>query len=88
MKFIKITAIALSAIALLGCEQDRKMANPSIENIGTIDGCTVRWVDRGYTDKSFYIARCDNTTTVTSSSGGKYPRPIGAITLEIKALEK
>ena len=61
----------LAAVLLVGCggrtdEQAKAMlTNPDINNVGTFDGCEVKYVDRGYHAYSFYIARCGNTTTST-----------------------
>ena len=67
----KLMTIALlaSAVMLLGCEEtDRAKAlnaNPVVVDIGTFDGCSVKFVNRGWKDDSFYIARCDTTVTQT-----------------------
>jgi major membrane immunogen (membrane-anchored lipoprotein) len=61
----------LAAVLLVGCggrtdEQAKAMlSNPDVNEVGTFDGCEVKYVDRGYHAYSFYIARCGNTTTAT-----------------------
>lgn len=69
MRTLKYLTIVVSATLLLGCaektEREAKYANPVIENIGMFDSCEVKYVNRGYQEKSFYIARCDNTATTT-----------------------
>ena len=61
---------------LLGCgaEEDRKakFANPSVQDVGVFDGCEVKYVNRGYQDQSFYIARCNDTTTTTRNRWEKH----------------
>ena len=57
-------------------EQDRKR-NAEIQNlldngegqsVGTFDGCEVKYINRYYRDKSFYIARCASGTASTTTS--------------------
>lgn len=44
------------------------MKNPEIISIGTIEGCTVKYVDRGTDYNSFFLARCPaETSTVTNN---------------------
>jgi hypothetical protein len=74
-KTIFALAIGVIALGMTGCNEEAqaKMKKPAIINIGMIDGCEVKWVDRGYKEYSFYVAHC-NTTTVTTSgyeTGGK-----------------
>ena len=61
-----VTALGLTACSGRTDEQAKAMlTNPDINNVGTFDGCEVKFVDRGYHAYSFYIARCGNTTTST-----------------------
>ena len=61
-----VTALGLTACGGRTDEQAKAMlTNPDINNVGTFDGCEVKYVDRGYHAYSFYIARCGNTTTTT-----------------------
>lgn len=55
---------------LTGCSDPRRdtmATNPETTVIGTFEGCSVSYVDRGYNIKSFYIAKCGNTTTTTNN---------------------
>lgn len=65
-----ITAV-VAATLLSGCNiGDREAelrANPKIVPIGVIDGCNVKYVDRGYASDSFYISVCQ--PGVTASAG-------------------
>jgi hypothetical protein len=89
--------VAVSAL-LTACggrtdEQAKAMlSNPEINNVGNFDGCDVKYVDRGYHAYSFYIARCNNTTTATrnyTEQSGKTTvnRRSTVITQEIEKLE-
>jgi len=57
-------------LALAGCEEDKKllMANPEVIDVGEYAGCKVQFVDRGYATRSFFIARCGETTTTTNNA--------------------
>lgn len=88
---------SLATVLLVGCgrtdEQAKAMlSNPDINNVGTFDGCEVKYVDRGYRDSSFYIAKCGNTSTAThnyTEKSGKNTvhRRSTVITQEIEKLE-
>jgi hypothetical protein len=71
MKTISILLPVVAALVLSACgsrtdEQAKALlSNPEISIVGKFDGCEVKFVDRGYHSYSFYIARCDNTTTTT-----------------------
>jgi hypothetical protein len=64
-------ALVAGSALLTGCggrtdEQAKEMlTNPDINFVGVYEGCEVKYVDRGYQAKSFYLARCSNTTTTT-----------------------
>jgi uncharacterized protein YcfL len=86
------------ALMLVGCgertaEQANAMiSNPDINFVGVYDGCEVKFVDRGYQIKSFYIAKCGNTNTVTQNhneQSGKTTvfRRSTVITQEIEKLQ-
>lgn len=67
---MKKLLIILAIITLAACGRTQSEAqalyhDPQIIDQGTFDGCQVSYVDRGYEKVSFYIARCDNTTTTT-----------------------
>lgn len=79
----------LAVLFLSGCDEEKKalFANPSILDVGEYDGCSVKYVNRGWDSQSFYIARCGNTTTTTNNAmvkSGKYTvlRRRTAITME------
>lgn len=54
-----------------GNRKDAKHAEmlkqPVVENVGDIDGCAVKYVNRGRAIDSFYLARCGNTQTSTNN---------------------
>lgn len=67
----------LAAVLLVGCgrtdEQAKAMmANPSITAVGTYEDCEVKFIDRGYHDLSFYIAKCGDTSTLTRNYQEKH----------------
>lgn len=83
-------------ITLSGCESEgttQLKSNPQIVNIGTIEGCEVKYVNRGYKDNSFYIAKCNGTQTTTENytertGKNNTERTHTAITYEIQKLQK
>lgn len=98
-------ALVVSAGFLAGCETDAKKAaiqhqvnNPEITVVGTFDGCEVKYVNRYYQERSFYLARCsskgsESTTAETSlytTSSGRSSTTHSqlAITEEIQALDR
>ena len=68
---VKLSMLFATALGLVACggrtdEQAKAMlSDPAINNVGTFDGCEVKFIDRGYHNFSFYIAKCGNTTTTT-----------------------
>lgn len=97
MKYILF--LAAIVFALTGCggrtsEQAQAMiTNPDINFVGVYDGCEVKFIDRGYHDKSFYIAKCGDTTTLTRNYTEKQgkstvDRRSTVITQEIEKLQK
>jgi hypothetical protein len=61
-----VTALGLTACGGRTDEQAKAMlSNPDVNDVGTFEGCEVKFIDRGYHAYSFYIARCGNTTTTT-----------------------
>lgn len=96
MKYILLFAAVV--FLLSGCSQrtdeqaQAMLTNPEINFVGVYDGCEVKYVDRGYQVRSFFIAKCGNTTTTTrnySEQSGKTTvfRRSTVITQEIEKLE-
>jgi hypothetical protein len=91
MKTIKIVAGLFLALAIAGCDESDaiklKQANPVITNIGDIDGCAVKYVDRGYQSDSFFMAKCGDTTTQSNVyQVGKSTARMTSITQQINTL--
>jgi hypothetical protein len=61
--------ICVACLFLVGCneEQDALYKNPVVQNVGQYEGCDVKFVNRGYQNVSFYIAKCGQTVTTTSN---------------------
>lgn len=90
---MKKILIGMLVLSLTACSRSEKVVNPSVSDIGVIEGCTVKYVDRGSSIDSFFMARCQNTTTVTNvykQSQGKSTvlRRQTAIIQEIEKLER
>ncbi len=66
---LSVALLALSTLALSACDDDERAAalrqKPSVSDLGDIDGCQVKFVNRGYQADSFFIARCGDTSTTT-----------------------
>jgi hypothetical protein len=93
-----IGGVALATLAA-GCAPRRSdveiatlLANPTVNTVGTYDNCDVKYVDRGTSTNSFYIARCGDTSTTTNA----YDEQVGkqtvfrssvAITRDIQRLQ-
>lgn len=59
-----VSTAIVSVMALTGCkEEDELLKNPQTKDIGTFEGCDVKYVDRGYQSKSFYLAKCPGNKT-------------------------
>jgi hypothetical protein len=66
---------------------EQRQKNPEIKVIGVYDGCEVKYVDRYYAHESFYIARCGQTTTTTTSVRvGKVEQNRMAITQQLETV--
>ena len=71
------------------------MENPEITTVKSVNGCEVKFVNRGYKSNSFFITNCGDTTTVSRVSphgDGEIPNPIfyrdsTSISKEIELLE-
>jgi len=98
MKRLMYVAIGVALLSLTGCDEPKQVKNPEIYDLGTFDGCGVKYVNRGYKDNSFYIARCGTTSTATGGyeTGGKPRQHIpqvtivdeGAMDAQIQALQE
>lgn len=66
-KYIIIIATFLTILSLSGCQDDVLKANPEVTQITDIEGCTVKYVNRGDRIDSFFIATCQGATTVSSN---------------------
>lgn len=79
---IKIAAI-LSVFTLAGCNEE-KIANPDIYNVGTYEGCDVKYIDRGAQSRSFYVAKCTvpSTTVTNSVPSGKTSYQTATVTIQ------
>jgi hypothetical protein len=88
----------LAAVLLVGCggrtDEEAKvlLSAPAVNFVGVYEGCEVKYVDRGYQNKSFYIAKCGSTTTATrnySEQSGKTTvfRSSTVITQELDKLQ-
>ena len=69
--------IVLTAVTLAACESNGASdSNPVVSPVMLIDGCQVKFVDRGSVYKSFWLARCGTTSVVSGvSSSGKSTWP-------------
>ena len=68
MNILKLAPLIVGVMLLASCTDDEArhlLANPSVSMVGTFDGCEVKFVNRGYSSTSFYIARCGDTDTAT-----------------------
>lgn len=97
---LRSVAVLCAASALAGCQSEKEkeavaqqMKNPIITNVGTFDGCEVKYVNRYYSENSFYLARCGSTTAATGREAyrsGKTTRYRDrlSITHELEELQK
>jgi len=62
------TAILAGSALLTGCteKEEALRANPETAAIGTFDGCEVSFVNRGYNELNFYMAKCPGNSTTTT----------------------
>lgn len=92
---VGILAVASSTVLLGGCNEKENplKEHPVTTEVGVFDRCVVSFVNRGYDNLSFYIARCPGISTVTTSN---YTVPSGrtriskrstVIAQEIEALQ-
>lgn len=84
MRKVTLALAALAVFALSGCEKDEKYNNPQVNPLSAeVDGCVVKYVNRGHISDSFYIARCpglSDTVAITGQTGGKYNNLLTSIT--------
>jgi hypothetical protein len=91
---MKYVITCLAVIFLVGCEEDPKVKNPVVYDVGTFNDCDVTYVDRGSDYRSFYMAKCGKTATTTqtySSGKSSYRRTVivdeAALDSEMKTLQ-
>lgn len=65
IRVVMILSVMVSLTGCFGQEQAVLLVKPEITEIGEFDGCTVKFVNRGYNIDSFFIARCSDTTVTT-----------------------
>lgn len=63
--YSKIGCICVSMFVLSGCNEEM-IATPDIINVGTYEGCSVKYIDRGAQSRSFYFAKCESQSTTTT----------------------
>lgn len=95
---MKKTIILASILLLLGgCrseeEKEKLRTNPEVTEVVVVDGCVVKFADRGDDMNSFFIARCGDTTTLTSnymvqSGKTRVPKRKALIAQEIQKLQQ
>lgn len=95
-----LAALVLACLGAAGCstaeeeaKAQRMMSQPEIAVIGTFDGCEVKFVNRYYRDRSFYLARCGDTATTTQQFTEQHGRATAehtriAITQRLSALDE
>jgi hypothetical protein len=98
---VTLAALAAGMLGIAGCSNkdmearyaaeqakiEQQQKNPEIKVIGVYDGCEVKYVDRYYAHDSFYIARCGQTTTTTTTvQVGKVQQNRMAITQQLETV--
>jgi uncharacterized lipoprotein NlpE involved in copper resistance len=65
---ILVLCVLMLVLMLTGCneQQEALRAAPETSKVGTFDGCEVSFVNRGYQDNSFYMAKCPGNSTTTT----------------------
>lgn len=91
--FLIVLAVMLTACGRTDEEARALLAKPAVSDAIMVDGCEVKFVDRGYQNHSFYLAKCGNTTTMSRNyqeQSGKTTvfRRSTVITQEIEQLQK
>lgn len=92
---VVVGVLILGILSIGGCQSDEEVAKrealkkaPIIETLGTFDGCVTKFVNRGRTDNSFYLAKCGNTTTTSQQySSGRSTVTNISITQQIDQLQ-
>lgn len=90
-KFILSLTIvaALSGCAPSGPDKyDLMKKTPDITLIGVYEGCEVKYVDRGRSYDSFFMAKCGDTSTTTTETGGKHSSRITNITTKMSKADQ
>ena len=69
---VRVCAVVFLLTGCAESEEAKRLAkDPELVDIGVFEGCTVKYVNRYYESRSFYLARCGETvaTTRMMSSG-------------------
>lgn len=88
----------LLALLLAGCSdsevttyiENTSTKFTSVEMMGTVDGCSVKYVTTNDSHPNFYIIRCEDKPKVTTSyydTGGKNPTRVGGVVEMQEALD-
>lgn len=69
VRSLALVRVCAVVFLLTGCaesEEAKRLAkDPKLVDIGVFEGCTVKYVNRYYESKSFYLARCGETVAAT-----------------------
>ena len=81
-KILASVFLASTMFVLFGCDEDEqikqaKKAKPEVVNVGVFDDCNVKYVDRGYAELSFYLAKCETANSTTTTTTKNYYVPQG-----------
>ena len=64
----KVMLAICVGVLLTGCNEEKTalLASPKTESVGTFDGCEVSFVNRGWSEASFYMAKCPGNSATTT----------------------
>lgn len=94
---MKKILMLIPILFLFGCNEEKEalLATPQITSIGEFEGCDVKFVDRGYETKSFYLAHCDVSSSTVSDvysfhqgKSTKYATKLSSVTKEVECDEE
>lgn len=92
-KFLMLIPI----LFLFGCNEKEEalLASPKVTSIGEFEGCDVKFVNRGYETRSFYLAHCDAPSSTVSDIYSyqqgkvtKYATKLSSVTKEVECDEE